>query len=74
MATIATKKQGSKSKKVQNTVVLSRQKHLRLCVAAAPVVQLKGKAAKALDKLVEEGMREYKAGKTTRIHSLADLD
>ncbi len=39
-----------------------------------PTIYLKGKAALALDKEYDEAMAEYKAGKTTRINSLADLD
>jgi len=39
-----------------------------------PVYHLKGKAAKRLDKLVEEGLRDHREGKTRKIKSLADLD
>ena len=39
-----------------------------------PVYQLHGKAAERLDTRVREGMREYRAGKTKKIRSLADLD
>ena len=39
-----------------------------------PAYQLHGKAAERLDQEVREGMAEYKAGKTRRIKSLADLD
>lgn len=39
-----------------------------------PAYQLHGKAAERLDMRVREGMAEYKAGKTKKIHSLADLD
>lgn len=39
-----------------------------------PAYQLHGKAAERLDMRVREGMREYRAGKTKKIRSLADLD
>lgn len=39
-----------------------------------PVYQLHGKAAEELDQEVREAMAEYKAGKTKKIKSLADLD
>lgn len=38
-----------------------------------PTYQLYGKAAERLDMEVREAMAEYKAGKTKKIHSLADL-
>jgi hypothetical protein len=63
-----------KPTKVRGSVVLSREEYLRLCMAAAPVVQLKGKAAEALDKSVEKALREHREGKTRTKRSLADLD
>lgn len=39
-----------------------------------PAYQLYGKAAERLDMEVREAMAEYKAGKTRKIRSLADLD
>lgn len=39
-----------------------------------PVYQLHGKTAERLDREVREAMAEYKAGKTKKIKSLADLD
>lgn len=39
-----------------------------------PAYQLHGKAAERLDQEVREAMAEYKAGKTKKIKSLADLD
>ena len=38
-----------------------------------PTVYLSGKSAKKLDQRVERSMREYRAGKTRRIKSIADL-
>jgi hypothetical protein len=37
---------------------------------AAPTYYLKGKEAKDLDKLVEEGLRDYHLGKTIKAPSL----
>ncbi len=39
-----------------------------------PAYQLYGKAAERLDMEVREALVEYKAGKTKKIKSLADLD
>lgn len=55
-------------------VILSLKEYQKLCEGAIPTYQLKGKAATDLDKLVKEGMKEYRAGKCKTIKSLADLD
>ena len=39
-----------------------------------PSYQLHGKAAERLDEEVRDALAEYKAGKTKKIKSLADLD
>jgi len=65
------KKAASKDKGV---VVLPVQEYQRLIVAAVPTYYLSGKEATDLDKLVNEGVREYRAGKTRTIRSLSDLD
>ena len=54
----------SKLEKGQGVVVLPVKEYQRLIRAAVPMYYLKGKAARNLDKLVEEGLREYRAGKT----------
>ncbi|MBI1755295.1 hypothetical protein HYR65_03345 [Candidatus Azambacteria bacterium] len=72
MATISIQK--SKIKKEGGVVVLSLKEYQKLYERAVPTYYLKGKAAKKLDELVEEGLREYRAGKTRAITSLADLD
>ena len=46
----------------------------RLLKRSVPTHYLKGKAAERLDKLVEEGLKEHREGKTKVIKSLADLD
>ena len=64
----------SKVREENGMVVLPVKEYQRLLVAAVPTVYLTGKAALKLDKLVEDGMREYRAGKTRTLRSLADLD
>ena len=58
----------------KGVVILSIEEYRRLQERAVPEYFLTGKAARDLDKLVEEGLREYKAGKCRKISSLADLD
>ena len=55
-------------------VVLSLREYERLKMMAVPTYHLKGKEAKELDRLVKEGLRDHKLGKTRKIKSLADLD
>ena len=73
MANISISK--SKITKESGVVVLPVKEYKRLLEAAAiPDVYLTGKAAEDLDKLVEEGLREYRAGKTRTLRSLAELN
>lgn len=55
-----------------SVVVLPLKEYRRLIAASVPVVQLKGKAARDLDNLVEKSLREYHAGKTIRAASLSE--
>ena len=55
-------------------VILSLREYRKLCERAVPTYYLKGKEAEKLDKLVEEGLREYRKGRCKTIKSLADLD
>ena len=64
----------SKVRKESGIVVLPIKEYQRLLAAAVPTYYLKGKAAERLDKLVEVGLRDYRAGKTRKLRSLADLD
>ena len=50
---------------------MSLQEYYRIVMTP---IQLRGKAARELDTLVEEGLREYRAGKTRILRSLVDLD
>jgi len=72
MATITIPK--TKVKKEGGIVILSLKEYQKLCERAAPTFYLKGKEAEKLDKLVEEGLRDYRKGKCKSIKSLADLD
>lgn len=58
----------------KGVVILPIAEYRRLQERAVPEYFLVGKAARDLDKLVEEGLREYKAGKCRTLNSLADLD
>jgi len=53
-------------------VILPLKEYQKLYERAIPTYYLKGKEAKELDKLVEEGLREYKEGKTVEAPSLKD--
>lgn len=55
-------------------VIMSLKKYHRLLERSAPTYYLKGRAAERLDKLVENGLKDYREGKTRVIKSLADLD
>lgn len=58
----------------RGVVILPVAEYQGLLERAVPEYHLTGKAAEKLDKLVEEGLRDYKAGKCRKIKSLADLD
>jgi hypothetical protein len=60
--------------KDKSVVVLPVAEYKRLLSAHVPEYYLTGKAARDLDKLVKEGLRDYARGKTRIVESLADLD
>ncbi len=68
MATIAVPK--AKIEKEKGVVILPIKEYQELLERAVPEYYLTGKAAKDLDKLVEEGLRDYKAGRTKSFFSL----
>ena len=72
MSTISISK--SKVAREAGVVVLPVKEYQRLLRAAVPTYYLTGKAARDLDRLVEDGLREHRAGKTRVLRSLADLD
>ncbi len=55
-------------------VILPLREYKKLCERVVPAYYLEGKEAKKLDKLVEEGLKEFRAGKCKTVKSLADLD
>ena len=58
----------------KGVVILDLEEYQQLCKRAVPTHYLTGKAADRLDKVVEEGLKEYREGKTRKITSLAELD
>ncbi|MDP3725617.1 MAG: hypothetical protein Q8R36_00290 [bacterium] len=66
--------QKRKIDKQKGVVILPLKEYEKLREQAVPTYYLTGKAARDLDKLVDEGLTEYRAGKTKDIRSLADLD
>jgi len=63
-----------KIKEEGGVVILPLEEYRKLYERAVPTHYLKGKEAENLDKLVEEGLKEHKSGKTRTLKSLADLD
>lgn len=57
----------------KGVVILKLDEYKKLQKKAVPTYYLSGKKAKELDRLVEEGLKEYKEGKTKKLRSLADL-
>lgn len=53
-------------------VVLPIEEYRRLSLRALPEYYLTGKKARNLDKLVENGLREYHAGKTMKASSVRE--
>ena len=56
----------------KGVVVLPVKEYQRLLAAAVPTYYLTGKAALRLDKLVEDGLREHRYGKTISANSLGE--
>ena len=61
-----------KIKEEGGVVVLPLKEYHRLLEKSAPTYYLTGKAAERLDKLVEEGLKEYSEGRTITAPSLKD--
>jgi hypothetical protein len=64
----------SRIAKDEGVVILPIKEYIKLAERAVPTYYLTGKEAKDLDKLVTEGLRDYKTGKCKKLKSLADLD
>lgn len=58
----------------KGVVILALDEYRKMYEKAVPTFQLKGKEAEDLDKLVEEGLKDYREGRCEAINSLADLD
>ncbi len=54
-------------------VILGMGEYIKLRANSVPTYYLTGKKAKELDKLVEQGLKEHREGKTKRLNSLVDL-
>jgi hypothetical protein len=63
-----------KIEKQKGIVILPLKEYEKLCQQAVPTYYLKGKEAEELDRLVDEGLKEYHRGKCKSIKSLAELD
>ena len=70
MATVAIPKR--KIHREGGVVILSLNEYRKLSEQAVPTYYLKGKEAKELDTLVENGLKEYRAGKTISARSMGD--
>ena len=68
MTTITVSKKLIKEK--QGVVILSLKEYHKLYEMAVPTYYLEGKEAEDLDKLVEEGINDYKEGKTISASSM----
>lgn len=56
----------------RGVVVMAAEEYERLQTRAIPTYYLTGKKALELDKLVEDGLREHRAGKTIKARSLKE--
>ncbi|MEK7502961.1 MAG: hypothetical protein AAB556_00775 [Patescibacteria group bacterium] len=63
-----------KIEKAGGLVILPIEEYEKLRQASVPTYYLSGKEAEELDKLVEQGLKDHKTGKTRKIKSLSDLD
>lgn len=62
----------SKQALKRGVVILDLKEYERLREETTPTYYLKGKEAEKLDKLVEEGLREYERGETIEARSLKE--
>jgi len=53
-------------------VILPLREYKDLCEMAMPAYRLEGKEAKELDRLVENGLKEHKKGRTVKASSLSE--
>ena len=57
-------------KKQGGVVILPLEEYRELCERAVPTYYLEGKEAEELDELVEEGLKDYREGKTISAFSM----
>lgn len=60
--------------KNDDLVIIPRKEYEKMKAQMIPTFYLKGKEADKLDKLVKDGLKDYRDGKCKTIKSLADLD
>ncbi len=70
MATITVRKEAIE--KQNGMVILPLKEYERLLARAVPTYYLTGKAADRVDKLVEDGLRAHREGKTKTASSISD--
>ncbi len=61
-----------KIEKQKGVVILPLKEYQKLCEKAVPTYCLEGGEAKELDKLVKEGLKDYKEGRTIKASSLKE--
>lgn len=59
-------------KRKEGIVILPLKEYQRLLERTVPEYYLTGKAAKRLDKLVEDGLREHREGKSVTARSISE--
>jgi len=70
MSTVTISK--TKIQKDGGVIILSLKEYQKLREQAVPTYYLKGKEARELDKLVESGLKDYRAGKCVSAGSLQE--
>ena len=56
----------------KGVVLLDLEEYKKICARGVPTYYLEGKEAQELDRLVEEGLREYERGETIEAPSLKE--
>ena len=70
MATVTVSK--TKIEREKGVVILPIEEYKKLLERSVPTYYLAGKEATNLDKLVEEGLKEYRSGRIIKAASLKD--
>lgn len=60
--------------KNNDLIIIPRKEYEEMKARMFPAFYLKGKKAEKLDRLVKNGLKDYREGKCKTIKSLADLD